>query len=226
VVTGDIMALLDRSLPSAESLMSGEAVVFVDAHDPDLISGDAVADRDVIPVTVPLYTEDVQKTWRGDESASIRRARIATHIATAAYHQGGIMSVAKLAELLHVRPSTMSKDLRDLAVEVHNQAPTKGLIEDAGPTVTHKAWIVDLDRYGLTGQEISWLTRHAPVSRDRYIGTYRRAEALMVAEGKIPDVDYMARILRLRPHVAKQYRDLLQRYWPDGDCIPDSAHPA
>lgn len=127
------------------------------------------------------------------------------------------MTVAKLAELLFVPASTMGKDLRELAVACHIEAPTKGMIEDAGGTLTHKDWIVDLDQHGLTGDEIAWLTRHAPHSRDRYIETYRRAETLMALEGRIPEAEHLARILGLRLHVARQYVDLLRRYHGEGE---------
>jgi hypothetical protein len=174
-------------------------------------------------VTVPLHTDEVKAIWRGDEPAGRRRARIAALIATSAQEQGGVMSVAGLAELLHVAPGTMAADLRKLAVEVHVEVPTKGILEDAGPTLTHKDWIVDLDQHGLTGEEISWLTRHAPHSRDRYIETYRRAETLMRLEGQIPQPEHLVRVLRLRPHVAEQYVKLLQRYYPPGKPTPTNA---
>jgi len=215
-VTDDVLKLVKDAFPISDNLRPGEMVVFVDKHDTAFISGEKVVDRPVTPVTVPLHTEQAIEIWRSEESIGRRRARLATLVATAAAEQGGVFSVAGLAELLHVPPSTMAKDLRELATEVHMQAPTKGLIEDAGPTLTHKDWIVDLDHFGLTGEEISWLTRHAPHSRDRYCATFHRAEALMRAEGRIPDPDLLARILRLRLHVAKQYVDLLQRYHGDG----------
>jgi len=216
VVTEDILAIIYKSFRLVDGLRPGEVTVYVDAHDPSFISGERSADRKVIPVALPLYTEETNELWRSDEPVGRRRARIAVKLALAAQEQGGIMSVAKLAELLHVRDSTMGKDLRELAVACHIEAPTKGLIEDAGSTLTHKDWIVGLDHYGLTGEEISYLTRHAPHSRDRYIETYRRAESLMRLEGRIPDADHLARVLRLRPHVARQYVNLLERYHPDG----------
>lgn len=212
VVSGDIAALIDDSFQITERLRPGQAVIFVDAHDPSFISGERVADRPVLPVTVPVYTDEAKAIWRSDEPATRRRARIAALIATSAQEQGGVMTIAGLAELLHVAPTTMSADLRKLAIEVHVQAPIKGILEDAGQTLTHKDWIVALDHHGLTGQEISWLTRHAPHSRDRYIETYRRAETLMRLEGQIPEPEHLARVLRLRCHVAEQYVNLLQRY--------------
>ena len=150
---------------------------------------------------------------------------MATVIATAAWEQGGVMTVAGLAELLHTRPETMAADLRKLAIEVHMQAPTKGFTEDAGPTLTHKDWIVDLDQHGLSGEEISWLTRHAPFSRDRYIATYRRAETLMRLDGVIPDVARLGQVLHLRRHIAQQYVDLLHRYHgkPAQESAPTAA---
>jgi len=219
-VTDDLLGLLEQSFPLADSLRPGELVIFADAHDPDFISGEKVTDRPVIPVTVPIHTEQAQEIWRGDESASRRRARIAILIASAAWEQGGVMTVAGLAELLHTTPGTMSKDLRTLAVEAHVQAPTKGWMEDAGATVTHKDLIVGYDQYGLTGEEIAWLTRHSPISRDRYVKTYRRAEALMRLEGRIPTAKELARILRLRRHVAEQYVQLLRRFHGDGEDDP------
>jgi len=220
-VTDDLLNLLDSTFRVPESLRPGEVVFFADAHDPDYLSGEKVRDRPVIAVFVPLYTKQVQDIWRSDEPVGRRRAQIATIIASAVWEQGGIMSVAGLAELLHTTPSTLSNNLRKLAVDLHVKAATKGLIEDAGPTLTHKDWIVDLDNHGLTGQQISWLTRHAPASRDRYIHTYRRAEALMLLDGCIPQPEKLAKVLRLRLHVAKQYVELLTRNHRDAN--PTSA---
>lgn len=222
-VTEDLLRLVDDSFTVPEGLRSGEATIFVDAHDPDFISGERVSDRQVMAVTVPLHTEQIQEIWRSDQPVGRRRARIATLIAMTAQEQGGVMTVAGLAELLHTTPGTMSKDLRELAIAVHIEAPTKGLVEDAGGTLTHKDWIVDLDQCGLTGEEISWLTRHAPASRDRYIATFRRAEALMRLDGAIPDADHLARLLRLRRHVAQQYVDLLERHHGSGRTTEENA---
>jgi len=222
-VADDIVALVDDSFRLSDGLRPGEITVFVDAHDAALISGQRVADRKVIPVTLPLYADETTELWRSDEPAGRRRARIAVKLALAAQEQGGIMSVAKLAELLHVRDSTLGGNLRELAVACHIEAPTKGLIEDAGATPTHKDWIVGLDHYGLTGEEISYLTRHAPQSRDRYLQTYHRAETLMRLEGRIPEPEQVARVLRLRLHTARGYVKLLHEYHGDGNCSPDSA---
>jgi hypothetical protein len=216
VVTEDLMALIDESFKLSDSLRPGEVVVFADAHLPHVVSGEHTTDRKVIAVTLPVFTDDALAIWRADEPIGRRRARIAAMVATAAAEQGGVMTVAKLAELLFVPPSTMGKDLRELAVECHLEAPTKGTIEDAGGTLTHKDWIVDLDQHGLTGDEIAWLTRHAPQSRDRYIETYRRAETLMRLDNCIPEPQHLARVLNLRLHVARQYVDLLRKYHRDG----------
>lgn len=215
-VTDDLLLLVEKAFTVPEGLRPGEATIVVDAHDPDFVSGERVADRQVVTVTVPLHTERVQEIWRSDEPVGRRRARIAILIAMAAFEQGGVMTVAGLAELLHTSPGAMSKDLRELAVAAHLEAPTKGLIEDAGATLTHKDWIIELDQCGLTGEEIAWLTRHAPASRDRYIATFRRAEALMRLEGGIPGAGHLARLLRLRRHVAKQYVELLEHHHGPG----------
>lgn len=217
VATGDLMDIINHSFQLPKELRPGEIVIFVDAYNPNFLSGEKAADRPVIPVTVPLNTQQILDIWRSGESAARCRALIAVIIASAAYEQGGIMAIDKLAEMLHTTPSTMSKNLRDLAIELHIEAPTKGLLEDAGPTLTHKEVIVGLDQQGLTANEISWLTRHAPCSRDRYIATFRRAEALMHLEDCIPSAEHLARVLDLRLHVAKQYVDLLVKHHGSDD---------
>ncbi|MCP4549616.1 MAG: DUF1670 domain-containing protein [bacterium] len=211
-VTEDLMVLIDTSFQLPEALRPGEAVIFVDAYNPHALSGEKVADRPVIPVSVPLHTDEVLRIWRSDDPVGRCRARIATLIANAAREQGGIMGINGLAEMLHTNNSTMGKDLRELAVDLHVNAPTKGLLEDAGSTLTHKEEIINLGQHGFTGDEISWLTRHAPVSRDRYIETFRRAEILMRLEGFIPEPEHIARVLDLRLHVATQYADLLKQH--------------
>ena len=223
IVAGDLMELVQDAYCLPEALRQGELIVLVDAYDPTLFSGERPADRQVIPVRIPLLTEDALAIWRNDESSGRRRARLACLIATATIEQGGIMTMDKLAEILHVQAGTLAKNLRDLAVQLNEEILTKGIMEDAGPTLTHKNWIVDLDNHGMTGEEISWLTRHAPVSRDRYIETYRRAETLMHLEDRLPTADELARLFSIRTHVAQQYVDLLRRYHPDRDPNPGSA---
>ena len=215
-VTEDLMGIINASFQLTDDKRPGETSIFVDAYNPAFLSGDKVADRQVIPVSIPLHTQQTLDIWRLDEPIGRRRARVAAVIANAVHEQGGIMSIAALAEFLHTSPSTMSKDLRKLAVDLHINAATKGLLEDAGGTLTHKGIIVDLDQHGLTGDEISWLTRHAPCSRDRYISTYRRAETLMRLEGCMPDAEHLARVLNLRPYVARQYIDLLAKHATNG----------
>jgi len=222
-VADDVMALVDEAFVVTEDLRPGEVVVFADKHDPSFLSGERTEDRPVMPVRLPVHTAEAQERWRADEPVGRRRARVAVHMADAAAAQGAVMTVDGLAELLHVSPGTLGKNLRELAIEVHVTAPTKGLIEDSGPTLTHKDWIVGLDQCGLTGEEITWLTRHAPASRDRYIESYRRAEALMQLHGAIPDVTHLARILHLRPHVAAQYVELLERFHRPGELAQDNA---
>lgn len=223
-ITEDIMELVDKSLSVSESCRPGEVVVHVDKHDASFLSGERVSDRPVMPVTIPLLTEQMKAIWRADEPVGIRRAKMATVMASAAAEQGAVMSVAGLAECLHITPSVMSSNLRNLAVQLHIEIPTKGLLEDAGPTLTHKDWIIDLEQHGLTGDEITWLTRHAPMSRDRYISTFRRAESLMQLEGCIPTPEYLARVLRLRTHVARQYVKLLERYHAEEFCSDGNCH--
>jgi hypothetical protein len=218
MVTEDLMGILNVSFQLPDELRPGEIVIFVDAYNPAYLSGEKVSDRPVIPVSIPLHTQQILDIWRADEPVARRRAHIGAIIANAAHEQGGVMAIAKLAELLHTTTSTMSKSLRELAVDLHIEAATKGLLEDAGSALTHKELIVGLDQLGLTADEISWLTRHAPCSRDRYIGTFRRAQALMRLEGGIPKPEFIARVLDLRLHVAKQYVDLLvKHHGPDGE---------
>jgi hypothetical protein len=223
-VTQDLVGIINRSFQLPDQLRPGETVIFVDAYDTSSISGEKVADRPVMPVSIPLHTQQILDIWRSDEPVGRRRARIAAIIASAAHEQGGVMAIAALAQLLHTNTSTLSTALRALAVELHIDAATKGLLEDAGSKLTHKNLIIDLDQHGLTGDEISWLTRHAPCSRDRYIGTFRRAEALMRLERRLPDVEHLARVLDLRLHVAKQYVDLLARHHGGEDGPQSSAN--
>ncbi len=223
IVGSDLMKVVESSYLLPEQLRPGQTLIFADAHNPAYIAGEKSKDRPVIPVTVPLITEEAKSIWRENLPVGQRRARIAAMIATAVEEQGAVMSVTGLAELLHVSPETMGKDLRALSVDLQINAPTKGLLEDMGPTLTHKDWIVDLDHHGFTGAEIAWLTRHAPTSRDRYIRTYRRAEIVMRLEGRIPSPVELAKTLRLRTHVAKEYVDLLKQYHGTGNSAPETA---
>ena len=221
-VTEDLLGLLETSHPFREAIPPGEVVIFTDVHDPDHVAGSKDGDRAVMAAVAPLYTERIRDIWRREEPRGRRRALVATAIASSVASQGGVMSLAGLAELLHCSASTLSGNLRELAVELGERAVTKGFAEDAGPTLTHKDWIVTLDECGLTGEEITWLTRHAPSSRDRYVETHRRVKALQELEGRKPSPELIAKTLGLRLHVATQYADLLAAHTTDTTAEEES----
>jgi len=93
--------------------------------------------------------------------------------ANEAYDQGGLLIQEDLALLLTTSTRTIQRDMRELR-EQGVEVPTRGSIQDIGPTVSHKTKILELYLKGYEYTEIETRTRHTGDSIKRYISGFSK----------------------------------------------------
>jgi hypothetical protein len=113
---------------------------------------------------------------RHEGLAALRRLRI-TRLARQARVQGALLSIEDLAYLTCSSIATVKRDL-DAVRATGEAVPTRGQIRDIGPSVSHKAKVVQLYLWGHQFTEIEQRTAHSEGSIRRYLQDFRQIAAL------------------------------------------------
>ncbi|HET6919535.1 MAG TPA: DUF1670 domain-containing protein [Jiangellaceae bacterium] len=139
-----------------------------------------------VQVALELVAPEDQEVLRRAGLAAMRQQRLA-RLARQAQVQGGLLTVEDLAYLTCSSTATVKRDLavcraKEVAV------PTRGLIRDIGPGVSHKSQVVQLYLWGLQFSEIERRTRHSEDSIRRYLADFRQIAALYARGASIPEI--------------------------------------
>ena len=98
-------------------------------------------------------------------------------LANEAYDQGGLLIQEDLALLLTTSIRTIQRDMQEMR-QRGIVVPTRGEIQDIGPTVSHKTKIIELYLKGYEYTEIELRTRHTGESIKRYISGFSKVVLL------------------------------------------------
>ncbi len=161
----------------------------------------------LIPVKLTLFKPSDKKI-REEKGPSYLREILTLRFADEAYAQGGLLSQEDLAEILFVNIRTVKRIIQRLkakGIEVN----TRGLVKDIGPTISHKAKIVELALKGYTTTEIAFKTRHSLSSIARYIENFIKVVYLF--EKDFPLVK-ISRVTKISEKVAAEYKSLYEKY--------------
>jgi DeoR/GlpR family transcriptional regulator of sugar metabolism len=125
-------------------------------------------------------------------------------IAEEARDQGGVLTQEDLGVLLHCDERTIRRDIKDLRAKgIH--VPTRGFVQDIGPTLSHKAQAI---RHWLEGKEpvaVARAINHSLKAVERYLEDFKRV-SLLVMKGL--DEIATARAANLSPALVKTYRSM------------------
>lgn len=124
-----------------------------------------------VKLTVDAGAED-QEIFRQHGAPGRREVQIC-RMAEEALEQGGVLTQEDLADILQVDVRTVRRTIKQLQ-ESYIRVQTRGLYHDIGPSISHKAWIVDLYLEYKTYPEIARTTRHTTTSIKRYIMDFAR----------------------------------------------------
>jgi hypothetical protein len=117
---------------------------------------------------------------------AMRQARL-SRLARQARVQGALLTIEDLAFLTCSSPATVKRDVAGIRRQ-GGTVPTRGQIRDIGPTISHKAKVVQLWLWGLQFTEIEQRTGHSEGSISRYLADFRQITALHARGASVPEI--------------------------------------
>jgi len=137
--------------------------------------GKTIEKTQLKPVFLALIApEDIEAALNGDGCKEIRQRAI-VRLFQQAKEQGGVLSCADVATLMHLSLTTISNSVCQWEKEHQQLVPRRGTVHDLGPTLSHKRLICQ--KILLEGKSIEQTareTRHSPQAITRYVKDYKR----------------------------------------------------
>jgi len=130
----------------------------------------------LVPVTLTISHPDDAAILREQGVSGLRKHKL-LRFADEAYDQGGLLIQEDLALLLTTSIRTIQRDMQEMRQQ-GIVVPTRGEIQDIGPTVSHKTKIVELYLKGYEYTEIERKTRHTGEAIKRYISGFSKVVLL------------------------------------------------
>jgi hypothetical protein len=127
---------------------------------------------------------------------------------TEAYDQGGLLVQEDLALLVNSSLRTIQRDMKELR-ELGIDIPTRGSIQDIGPTISHKTKIVELWLKGFEYTEIELRTNHSGHSIKRYLVDFSR---IVMLQDKGYTINQIRELTDNSEKVVKEHLDLFNKY--------------
>jgi hypothetical protein len=159
-------------------------------------------------VPTALTVIDIQKdreVLREHGAVALRRSKL-VRIAEEAREQGGVLTQEDLGVLLSCDERTVRRDIKELRTQgIH--VPTRGFVQDIGPTVSHKAQAI---RHWLEGKEpvsVARAINHSLAAVERYLDDFKRVSLLAM---KGLDTTATARAANMSPTLVATYQAMYQ----------------
>jgi hypothetical protein len=165
-------------------------------------AGRKLSECPLVPTVLSVIDVDKDREVLREQGAlALRRSKL-MRIAEEARDQGGVLTQEDLGVLLHCDERTIRRDIKDLRAKgIH--VPTRGFVQDIGPTLSHKAQAI---RHWLEGKEpiaVARAINHSLTAVERYLEDFKRV-SLLVMKGL--DETASARATNLSPALVKTYR--------------------
>jgi len=130
----------------------------------------------LVPVALTISHPDDAAILSEQGVTGLRKHKL-LRFANEAYDQGGLLIQEDLALLLTTSIRTIQRDMQEMRQQ-GIVVPTRGEIQDIGPTVSHKTKIIELYLKGYEYTEIEQRTRHTGESIKRYISGFSKVVLL------------------------------------------------
>lgn len=157
-----------------------------------------------VPVVLTLLHGADAEVLHGAGSPALRRVRLG-RLCDEAVRQGAVLSHEDLSLLLGVELSTVRRMVAQCSDE-GARPPTRGLIDDIGPTVSHKAQAIRLYFRGLLPARIAARLGHSLGSVERYLADFARVVEL---QRRAVGAEASSRITGMSPALVARYLQLL-----------------
>jgi hypothetical protein len=164
----------------------------------------------LVPIVLDLVTtQDIDDTMTPNQRIQVRSNKI-IRLFHQAFEQGGVLSQADVALLLHIPRTLVGQVLQEYQNKTGELLPSRGSIHDLGPTVTHKAIIcykrlVEKKETSQVAQE----TFHSPKEVEYYVQCLRR---VLLCKQKGLSPEDTARATGRSLPLVKEYLTLIQNY--------------
>lgn len=164
-----------------------------------------------VTVTLTVDSSEDQEVFRQHGVQGLREVQIC-RMTEEALEQGGVLTQEDLADILQVDTRTIRRTIKQLQ-ERGVKVQTRGIYHDIGPSISHKAWVVDLYLNYKTYSEIARTTRHSLTSIKRYIMDFSR---VVLCTKKGLSLSEIAHIAGISERLTKEYTELYLRYNDSG----------
>ncbi len=167
-------------------------------------AGRKLSECPLVPTALSVIdAEKDREVLRMQGAVALRRSKL-MRIAEEAREQGGILTQEDLGVLLACDERTVRRDIKDLRTQgIH--VPTRGYVQDIGPTLSHKGQAI---RHWLQGKDPVAITRainHSLAAVERYLEDFKRV-SLLVMKGL--EENAIARAANLSPALVATYQKM------------------
>lgn len=174
----------------------------------------AMKDTPQVPVVLDLVTDaDLAALSGGESFVEVRRKRHA-RLLKQALAQGGVLAQTDLAALTLTSQSVVGSDIAQVQRTADCRLPYRGVVQDIGPTLSHKVEVARLLEAGHFEPEICRMLSpvHTLRSVENYAQNYKNVLKLL-ERGLVPDE--VSGILSLSRRLMEQYVQIVKEHHPD-----------
>lgn len=210
LLVDEIVAVVSSTLVTDDLLQPGQVVLLA----PEVGQGPSwrlrkLEEKKLKTIRLTLIAdEDIDRLVAGERLHQVRRQRL-VRLVRQAYEQGATLSSSQLAMMTGISAARVSTQLAQYMSETGETLPTRGIIEDCSPAISHKAEIVARHLKGESTSQIAQATDHTPRSVERYVHRFEQVRELVGYLDKDPSSAVIARILGCSERLVAAYLDLI-----------------
>ena len=209
-----ILATLEAFVKPAAMLKPGQLLWMAVIRDGHKHAPQAMKETPQVPVVLDLLTDDdLQALSDGQSFVSVRRQRHA-RLLDQALAQGGVLAQTDLAALTLTSERMVGRDIAHVQQAEKRCLPYRGVVQDVGPTLSHKVEVARLLEAGYLEPEICQLlsSAHDLRSVENYAQSYKNVLKLL-ERGFAPQE--ISSILSLSRRLVDQYIQIVKEHHPE-----------
>lgn len=182
-ISRSLIHLLHEHIEENYGNLRGDSQIIYHAVSADEPPGKSLDQLRLVSVTLTTSEPGDAEILRSQGVTGLRKHKL-LRFANEAYDQGGLLIQEDLALLLTTSTRTIQRDMKELR-DQGIVVPTRGSIQDIGPTVSHKTQIIELYLKGYEYTDIETRTRHTGDSIKKYISGFSKV-VLLTQKGYSP----------------------------------------
>jgi len=216
-----ILETIEGFVRPASMLKPGQVIWMAVPDDGHKHARKPMKDTRQAPVVLTLVShDDLEALADGEDFIDIRRRRHA-RLLDEAHEQGGALAQTDLSALTLTSESAVGSDIAHVQEQDDRLLPTRGVVHDLGPTISHKVDVIRLFEAGYLEPEIAQKLSpvHSLSSVERYVQTYKNV--LKLSQRGFSS-DGIASILDIGHRLVAAYVELVDEHHPS--AIADNPH--